>query len=137
MTAGWGDPALLVAAGLVTSALLAPLAFSIDQYLLGLGVMTDDEPLVAPLQWPIGILEEWTHVVGPTLLISLLLGFPAWWSRQRTSKKVSDVPVVSEPATLTESCLQRLPPALGSDLIAARSELQYVRVYTTRGQFTV
>lgn len=133
LTARWGDPALLVAAGLVTSALLAPLAFVIDQYLLGLGVMTDDEPLVAPLQWPIGILEEWTHVVGPTLLISLLLGFPAWWSRQRTSKKVSDVPVVSEPATLTESCLQRLPPALGSDLIAAQSELQYVRVYTTRG----
>ena len=133
LTARWGDPALLVAAGLVTSALLAPLAFVIDQYLLGLGVMTDDEPLVAPLQWPIGILEEWTHVVGPTLLISLLLGFPAWWSRKRTIEKESDVLIVSEPATLTESCLQRLPPALGSDLIAARSELQYVRVYTTRG----
>lgn len=133
LTAGWGDPALLVAAGLVTSALLAPLAFSIDQYLLGLGVMTDDEPLVTPLQWPIGILEEWTHVVGPTLLISLLLGFPAWWSRRRTIEKVPDVPVVSEPVTSTESCLQRLPPALGCDLIAARSELQYVRVYTTRG----
>ncbi len=55
--------------------------------------MTDDEPLVAPLQWPIGILEEWIHVVGPNLLMSLLLGFPAWWSRQRTSEKVSDVPV--------------------------------------------
>ena len=35
------------------------------------------------------------------------------------------------------SCLQRLPPALGNDLIAARSELQYVRIYTTRGDALV
>ena len=133
MTARWADPGLLVAAGLVTSSLLAPISFAIDQSLVSFGVMTDDEPLVDPLHWPIGILEEWTHVVGPTLLISLLLGFPAWWSRRRLIEKVSDTPVVSEPAPSSGSCLQRLPPALGCDLIAARSELQYVRVYTTRG----
>jgi len=33
--------------------------------------------------------------------------------------------------------LQRLPPALGADLIAAQSELQYVRIYTTRGDALV
>ena len=133
LTARWADPGLLVAAGLVTSSLLAPISFAIDQSLVSFGVMTNDEPLVDPLHWPIGILEEWTHVVGPTLLISLLLGFPAWWSRRRLIEKVSDTPVVSEPAPSSGSCLQRLPPALGCDLIAARSELQYVRVYTTRG----
>ena len=58
LTARWADPGLLVAAGLVTSSLLAPISFAIDQSLVSFGVMTDDEPLVDPLHWPIGILEE-------------------------------------------------------------------------------
>lgn len=141
VTARWTDPVLLIAAGLLTSLVLAPVSFAIDQFLLFRGVLTDDDPLISPRQWPIGIIEEWTEVVGPTLLVSLLLGFPAWWARRRNADSVStpSPTVVSEPSTTPEqtlsdgSCLQRLPPALGTDLIAARSELQYVRIYTTRG----
>ncbi len=141
ITARWTDPVLLISAGLLTSLVLAPVSFAIDQLLMFRGVLTDDEPLVSPRLWPIGIIEEWTEVVGPTLLVSLLLGFPAWWARRRTAEPVStpiptlvpEASAVSAQSSTDGSCLQRLPPALGTDLIAARSELQYVRIYTTRG----
>jgi len=133
LTAGWSDLVLLVSAGLLTSLVLAPVSFGIDQFLMGRGVLTDDDLLVSPREWPIGIIEEWTEVVGPTLLVSLLLGFPAWWARRRATEPTATSPVMSEQAMSGASCLQRLPPALGTDLIAARSELQYVRIYTTLG----
>lgn len=145
VTARWTDPVLLIVAGLLTSLVLAPVSFTIDQFLLFRGVLTDDERVVSPVQWPIGIIEEWTEVVGPTLLVALLLGFPAWWARRRTSEPVSTpVPTVAPESSaapaqslIDGSCLQRLPPALGTDLIAARSELQYVRIYTTRGDVLI
>jgi hypothetical protein len=202
VTARWPDPVLLMAAGLLTSLVLAPLSMLIDQSLLARGVVTDDDPLASPAQWPIGIIEEWLQLVGPTLLVSLLLGLPAWWARRRAVEPVSvppeaapspppaappaapeappaapavpaappaapavpaappaapspppaapaappaapavpsaAPPVPAEQASpaappATGSCLQRLPPALGTDLIAARAELQYVRIYTSRG----
>jgi hypothetical protein len=141
VTARWTDPVLLIAAGLLTSLVLAPASFAIDQFLLLRGVLTDDELLLSPGQWPIGMIEEWTEVVGPTLLVSLLLGFPAWWARRRTAELIStpiptgvpEAPAAPAQSSTDGSCLQRLPPALGTDLIAARSELQYVRIYTTRG----
>lgn len=159
VTARWPDPVLLMAAGLLTSLVLAPLSLLIDQSLLARGVVTDDDPLASPAQWPIGIIEEWLQLVGPTLLVSLLLGLPAWWARRRAVEPVSvppeaapspppaapeappaapavpsaAPPVPAEQASpaappATGSCLQRLPPALGTDLIAARAELQYVRI---------
>jgi len=90
----------------------------------------------------------------------LLLGLPGWWARRNASPQtvapvelrppvvepeivppevadVADVPDVAEVAEVAGSCLQRLPPALGTELIAVRSELQYVRVYTTRGDALV
>lgn len=157
VTARWADPALLIAAGVVASLVLAPMSLLIDQSLLARGVVTDDDPLISPAQWPIGILEEWLQIVGPALLISLLLGLPAWWVRRRAAEPVSAPsaavpspspaatvapsaapPAPPEPASPAElpasgSCLQRLPAALGTDLIAARAELQYVRIHTTRG----
>ena len=133
VTARWADPVLLVSAGLLTSLVLAPISFAIDQFLTVRGVMTDDDLLVSPAQWPFGIVEEWSEVVGPTLLVALLLGFPTWWARRRSAEP-SSVPSAGSMAVIAGgSCLQRLPPALGTDLIAARSELQYVRIYTTRG----
>lgn len=133
VTARWADPVLLVSAGLLTSLILAPVSFAIDQFLTVRGVMTDDDLLVSPGQWPVGIVEEWIEVVGPTLLVALLLGFPTWWARRRPAEPSSLPSAGSMEGIVGGSCLQRLPPALGSDLIAARSELQYVRIYTTRG----
>lgn len=145
VTARWADLGLLAAAALLTSLVLAPASFVIDQFLLVRGVVTDDDLLVSPGQWPTGIIEEWTEVVGPTITVSLLLGFPAWWGRRRSSERISTVTSTAMPApsvaleepSTNGSCLQRLPPALGTDLIAARSELQYVRIYTTRGDVLI
>lgn len=137
VTTRWTDPGLLVSAGLVTSLVLAPVSFVIDQFLTSRGVMTDDDPLVSPAQWSIGIIEEWIQVVGPTLLVALLLGFPTWWARRRAAEPSFPQSTDSMAVIAGGSCLQRLPPALGNDLIAARSELQYVRIYTTRGDALV
>lgn len=134
ITARWADPVLLVGAGLLTTLVLAPFSFAIDQALMVQGVTSDDERLVDPREWPIGIVEEWTQVVGPVLLVSLLLGFPAWWARRRSVEPPPLVPSAVPESVMTDgSCLQRLPSALGTELIAARAELQYVRIYTTRG----
>lgn len=136
-TSRWSDPLLLVAAGFLTSLVLAPVSFFIDQFLMTRGVMTDDDPLLSPPQWPMGILGEWTQVVSPVMLVSLLLGFPAWWARRQTSEAEPLPSVMTDQRLDGRSCLQRLPAALGTDLIAARSELQYVRIYTTRGDVLI
>jgi len=159
-TAGWSDPSLLAAAGLLTSLVLAPFSLAIDQVLTARGVVTGDQPLADLGQWPAAIFEEWTLIVGPALLVALLLGLPGWWARRNASPQtvapvelrppvvepeivppevaeVADVADVPDVAEVAGSCLQRMPPALGTELIAVRSELQYVRVYTTRGDALV
>ena len=153
MTAKWPDLSLLALAGFIASLVLAPVSFLIDQGLLVLGVDTDDERLIGSgatlLKTSFGIVEEWTQVVGPTVLVAVMLALPAWWVGRRSAlpTNVSDSgpepqvsisnDFVSAEPTVTRSCLQRLPPALGTDLIAAQSELQYVRIYTTRGDALV
>jgi hypothetical protein len=72
-------------AGLIASLVLAPLSLVIDQWLMSRGVDTDDDFLLGrpPQAWVIlfGLCEEWVQVIGPTLLVSTLLGVPAWWAR--------------------------------------------------------
>ena len=142
-TARWPDLALLATAALLASLVLAPVSFAIDQALLARGVSSDDDPLPRPSQWPLGILGEWVQVVGPVVLVALLLGLPGWWSRRRAAPPepvAAAAPVAPLESVVAEgvgSCLQRLPPALGTEIIAARSELQYVRIYTTRGDALV
>jgi hypothetical protein len=160
-TAKWSDLSLLAVAGFIASLVLAPVSFVIDQSLSTLGVDTDDELLIGSgasvLKILFGIVEEWTHVVGPTVLVAVMLALPAWWAdRQAITKSSSitsnslefadshpeakvpiDSDAMSSELTETRSCLQRLPPALGAELIAAQSELQYVRIYTTRGDALV
>ena len=152
-TANWSDLSLLAVSGFVASLVLAPVSFVIDQSLLTLGVDTDDELLIGSsataLKIFFGIVEEWTHVVGPTVLVAVMLALPAWWVRRQSTpspnvsemSREAEVSIASDSATAEpmaiRSCLQRLPPALGTDLIAAQSELQYVRIYTTLGDALV
>ncbi len=152
-TATWSDLSLLAVSGFVASLVLAPVSFVIDQSLLTLGVDTDDELLIGSsataLKIFFGIVEEWTHVVGPTVLVAVMLALPAWWVRRQSTpspnvsemSREAEVPIASDSASAEpmaiRSCLQRLPPALGADLIAAQSELQYVRIYTTLGDALV
>lgn len=145
LTARWSDMALLLVAGLLASFVLAPLSFAIDQGLLRLDIDTDDELIAGTRWWGLailfGIFEEWTHVAAPTLLVAVMLGLPAWWARRQAVEPL-DTPTDINPTTVNPadiqrsnpgSCLQRLPQALGTELVAARSELQYLRIYTTIG----
>lgn len=152
-TATWSDLSLLAVSGFVASLVLAPVSFVIDQSLLTLGVDTDDELLIGSsataLKIFFGIVEEWTQVVGPTVLVAVMLALPAWWVRRQSTpspnvsemSREAEVPIASDSASAEpmaiRSCLQRLPPVLGTDLIAAQSELQYVRIYTTLGDALV
>lgn len=113
-----------------------PYLLAVGVVLLARGVPTDDDPLLHPAQWPLGVFEEWVQVVGPVVLVALLLGLPAWWARRKAVPEPAPEPAPAAPEA-GGSCLQCLPAALGTDLIAARSELQYVRVYTTRGDALV
>jgi DNA-binding LytR/AlgR family response regulator len=83
------------------------------------------------------------------VLVAVMLALPAWWVRRQSTPspnvsemsceaeaQISSDSVSAEP-TAIRSCLQRLPPVLGTDLIAAQSELQYVRIYTTLGDALV
>lgn len=153
VTAKWPDLVLLGFAGVIASFVLAPVSLVIDQGLLMLGVDADDEALVGSgataLKIFLEIVEEWTHVVGPTVLVAVMLALPAWWVRRQSTPSLNisemnrkaEVQVTSDSVsaepTAIRSCLQRLPPALGTDLIAAQSELQYVRIYTTLGDALV
>jgi hypothetical protein len=141
--ARWPDLVLLTASGMLTSVLFAPVSFAIDQALLMLGVINDDPPLFSATAIGHGLFEEWAGIVGPSVSIALLLGLPGWWTRRRGHErapasmpgpKPRDTASAPPDRLDTGSCLARLPPALGTDLIAARAELQYVRVYTTRGE---
>lgn len=83
VTARWPDLVLLLLAGLIASLVLAPVSLVIDQWLMSRGVDSDDEFLLgrSPQGWVIlfGLCKEWIQVVGPTLLVSALLGIPARW----------------------------------------------------------
>lgn len=71
-SAHWPDLTLLLLAGLTASLVLAPISLALDQWLLNGSVESDNEILL-------GLCEQWTQVVGPTLIVSTLLGIPAWW----------------------------------------------------------
>ena len=153
VTTSWPDLVLLLLAGLFASIVLAPISLGIDQWLLARGIDTDDDPLFAQQQWlggvPAGLIEEWTNIAGPALLVAVILGLPGWWARKKlvpeTTPDLQASVAVAPPSEalkqdspMTErSCLQRLPAVLGTDLIAARAELQYVRIYTTKGDALV
>ncbi len=119
----------------------------------GAPMMTDH---LLSASWSTAFVEEWVVVVGPSLAVALLLGLPALCNRRRSASpepahadakrfvadphndQVPQKPALGDQSSgsvsAADGCLARLPSALGTDLIAARSELQYVRVYTTRGE---
>jgi len=146
----WPLWSLVAASGILGSALLAPLYWLIGeglmQALLGFEATLDDEGFAGttPGFGLSELAQEFSELVGPVtaawLLISLprLQGLlpPVLVQRQDSDNSTGTVEV-SEPMPENSNTRplwrQALPRELGDDVIAVSSELQYLRVWTTRG----
>ena len=141
---------LVAASGILGSALLTPLYWLIGdglmQAILGFEATLDEEgdAGTTPGFGLAALLQEFGDLVGPVtaawLLISLprLQGLlpPVLTQRQDSDNSTGTVEV-SEPMPDNSNTRplwrQALPKELGDDVIAVSSELQYLRVWTTRG----
>ncbi|ALO47146.1 LytTR family DNA-binding domain-containing protein [Pseudohongiella spirulinae] len=146
----WPLWTLVAASGILGSLVLAPLYWLIGeglmQALLGFEATADDEldaGAIADFGFS-ALAQELSEFVGPVtaawLLISLprLQGLlpPVLVQRQANDNSQTAIePSVAAPDIIHKRPLwrQSLPGELGNDVIAVRSELQYLRVWTTRG----
>ena len=150
----WPAWLLVAVSGVVGSFVLAPVYWLIGEILmqqaLGFPATTDDDDDLAP-QLGFGLavmLREFSDVVGPVTAAWLLISWPRLYGQasplvavpQAEAPKPVPLPSPS-PAESTSpeppAWRAALPRELGVDLIAVSSELQYLRVWTTRGNALV
>ena len=146
--------AIVIASGVVGSAFLSPLYWLIGEGLmervLGFAATFDSHRDVhtgngfgLPAVW-----HEFRDIVGPVSAAWLLISWPRLQRlvppllNTPLEKPAESVSVVSLPpengASLARPAWRAsLPSALGDELIAVGSELQYLRVWTTRGSALV
>lgn len=161
------DLPLTVAAGFITSIVVAG-PYYLGDFLLGrLGFPTADPLPVGLADWVAGIADEWRHVVLPVIGVALLLAMAGRWAAGREPDLELAAPPGGDgsaptatigappravagpglapgeparqapPADTRAAWRERLPAALGTDLVGVKSELQYLRVWTTRGSALV
>ena len=141
---------LVAASGILGSALLTPLYWLIGdglmQAILGFEATLDEQgdAGTTPGFGLAALLQEFGDLVGPVtaawLLISLprLQGLlPPVLAQRQDGYNSTGTVEVSEPMPENSNnrplWRQALPKELGDDVIAVSSELQYLRVWTTRG----
>jgi len=154
--ARWPAWLLVAVSGVVGSFLLAPVYWVIGEILmqqaLGFPATIDDDGDLAPHVGfgLVAMAQEFSDIVGPVTAAWLLISWPRLYGQTSTSPLVA-VPQAAAPMPAplplpspAESASPEppagraaLPRELGGDLIAASSELQYVRVWTTRGNALV
>ena len=140
---------LVAMSGLCGSVVLAPIYWLIGeglmQQVLGFGETLDAEELrsVEPtFGWAV-LVEEWLNMSGPVMAAWALISWPRLQGLlpplvQNINRSV-DEPLValSQEPKVVEASIRNwrasLPTELGDDVIAVKSELQYLRVWTTRG----
>ncbi|MCA3362127.1 MAG: LytTR family transcriptional regulator [Roseomonas sp.] len=150
----WPAWLLVVVSGVVGSFVLAPVYWLIGEGLmqqaLGFPATIDDDDDLAP-QLGFGLavmLREFSDVVGPVTAAWLLISWPRLYGQASPLVAVpqAGVPKPALPPLPNPSeSISPEPPAwraalpreLGDDLIAVSSELQYLRVWTTRGNALV
>ncbi|MCA3272075.1 MAG: LytTR family transcriptional regulator [Roseomonas sp.] len=148
----WPPWLLVAVSGVVGSFLLAPLYWLIGEGLMqqALGFpATIDDDAVPPLGFSLAaILQEFSEIVGPVTAAWLLISWPRLYSQASplvaVSQAAAPIPEALPMPSPAESASQEppawraaLPRELGDDLIAVSSELQYLRVWTTRGNALV
>ena len=140
---------LVAMSGLCGSVLLAPIYWLIGeglmQQFMGFAETIDTDELRSverTLGWA-ALVEEWLEISGPVIAGWALISWPRLqgllpplvqktnWSVDEPLVALSQEPKVIEVSV--RSWREALPKELGDDVIAVKSELQYLRVWTTRG----
>lgn len=149
-SAKWPLWLLVTVSGVLGSLVLAPLYWLIGEGLmqqaLGFPATIDDDDVAPQLGFGLAALvQEFSDIVGPVTAAWLLISWPRLYSQ--TLPLVAAPPAVApdqalQPAPMLEESPSpawraALPRELGDDLIAVSSELQYLRVWTTRGNALV
>jgi hypothetical protein len=140
---------LVVMSGLCGSVVLAPIYWLIGeglmQQFMGFAETIDTDELRSverTLGWA-ALVEEWLEISGPVIAGWALISWPRLQGLlpplvQKTNRSV-DEPLVALSQELkvievsVRSWREALPKELGDDVMAVKSELQYLRVWTTRG----
>ena len=140
---------LVAMSGLCGSVVLAPIYWLIGeglmQQFMGFAETIDTDELRSverTLGWA-ALVEEWLEISGPVIAGWALISWPRLQGLlpplvQKTNRSV-DEPLAAlsqEPKVIevsVRSWREALPKELGDDVIAVKSELQYLRVWTTRG----
>ena len=140
---------LVAMSGLCGSVVLAPIYWLIGeglmQQFMGFAETIDTDELRSverTLGWS-ALVEEWLEISGPVIAGWALISWPRLQGLlpplvQKTNRSV-DEPLVALSQELkvievsVRSWREALPKELGDDVMAVKSELQYLRVWTTRG----
>ena len=140
---------LVAISGLCGSVVLAPIYWLIGeglmQQFMGFAETIDTDELRSverTLGWA-ALVEEWLDISGPVIAGWALISWPRLqgllpplvqktnWSVDEPLVALSQEPKVIEVSV--RSWREALPRELGDDVIAVKSELQYLRVWTNRG----
>ena len=140
---------LVAMSGLCGSVVLAPIYWLIGeglmQQFMGFAETIDTDELRSverTLGWA-ALVEEWLEISGPVIAGWALISWPRLqgllpplvqktnWSVDEPLVALSQEPKVIEVSV--RSWREALPRELGDDVIAVKSELQYLRVWTNRG----
>ena len=136
---------LVIVSGLLGSFVLAPL-----YWLIGEGLMlqtlgfaaTNDDDFDATLGFGLSaVLHEFVDIVAPVTAAWLVVSWPQLQGLipplvvqnfGSVGENTKESQIADEPA-VARSWRSAIPRELGDDLIAVKSELQYLRVFTARG----
>ena len=149
----WPVWLLVAVSGVVGSFLLAPLYWLVGEGLmqqaLGFPATTDEDDAAPPLGFGLAaVLQEFSDIVGPVTAAWLLISWPRLYSQasplvaapQAAAPMPAALPLPSPAESASPeppAWRAALPGELGDDLIAVSSELQYLRVWTVRGNALV
>jgi hypothetical protein len=140
---------LVAVSGFCGAAVLTPIYWMIGeglmQQVLGFAETLDADELISVQQtfgWAV-LVDEWLDISGPVIAAWALISWPRLQGLLpplvQSPKKSVDEPLAaqSQVSSIVEESAQHwrkaLPTELGNDVMAVKSELQYLRVWTTRG----
>lgn len=147
----WPLWTLVLLSGFIGSVVLSPLYWLIGEELmqgfLGFEQLIDDDTDLTSGLCLHAIADEFVEIVGPVMASWMLISWPRLHGLippllfQKSKTQATEAPNSSHGipnhAPSTPDWRQTLPHELGTNVIAVSSELQYLRVWTPRGNALV